>query len=231
MARLGNVRAMAKRAGRSGPNRQRVDRAIGRPATRADHQGTAAPARRRHLNDHRLGRRPLPTSSAPGRYAVGSAAGTDESAWFEAVLYAGPGAMLNGFVHGIRSDSIYWAARLIVELDGDDNHRSRAQLRPRPSQRADPAQTSLARAPLQLRGRPRRCRGGGDRGARRARPAHPGPGGRGRPPRPRQPSGPEHPKHQTMAERAGRSGSNRHSATRARGRRRRSRDHHLRRST
>jgi hypothetical protein len=36
---------------------------------------------------------------------------------------------VNGFVHGIRSDNIYWAARLIVELDGHDNHRSRAQLR------------------------------------------------------------------------------------------------------
>jgi hypothetical protein len=36
---------------------------------------------------------------------------------------------VNGFVHGVRSDNIYWAARLIVELDGYDNHRSRAQLR------------------------------------------------------------------------------------------------------
>jgi hypothetical protein len=36
---------------------------------------------------------------------------------------------INGFVHGIRSDNIYRDARLIVELDGYGNHRSRAQLR------------------------------------------------------------------------------------------------------
>jgi Protein of unknown function (DUF559) len=36
---------------------------------------------------------------------------------------------VNVHVHGIRSDNIYWDAKLIVELDGYDNHRSRAQVR------------------------------------------------------------------------------------------------------
>jgi hypothetical protein len=36
---------------------------------------------------------------------------------------------VNGHVHGIRCDNIYTNARLIVELDGYGNHRSRAQLR------------------------------------------------------------------------------------------------------
>jgi Protein of unknown function (DUF559) len=36
---------------------------------------------------------------------------------------------VNGHVHGIRCDNIYKDARLIVELDGYDNHRSPAQLR------------------------------------------------------------------------------------------------------
>ena len=35
---------------------------------------------------------------------------------------------VNVLVHGIRSDNVYWEAKLIVELDGYDNHRSRAQL-------------------------------------------------------------------------------------------------------
>ena len=35
---------------------------------------------------------------------------------------------VNGHVHGIRCDNIYFEAKLIVELDGYDNHRSRAQL-------------------------------------------------------------------------------------------------------
>jgi len=39
-----------------------------------------------------------------------------------------PDAM-NILVHGIRSDNVYFAARLIVELDGVDNHHSPAQIR------------------------------------------------------------------------------------------------------
>ena len=35
---------------------------------------------------------------------------------------------VNAFVHGIRSDNVYFAARLIVELDGVDNHHSPAQV-------------------------------------------------------------------------------------------------------
>ena len=35
---------------------------------------------------------------------------------------------VNGHVHGIRCDNIYFEAKLIVELDGYDNHRPRAQL-------------------------------------------------------------------------------------------------------
>jgi Protein of unknown function (DUF559) len=36
---------------------------------------------------------------------------------------------VNGHVHGIRCDNIYTDAKLIVELDGYDNHRSPAQVR------------------------------------------------------------------------------------------------------
>ena len=38
----------------------------------------------------------------PGVYAVGAVAGTDESALFEAVLYAGPGAMLS------HASAVHW---------------------------------------------------------------------------------------------------------------------------
>lgn len=36
---------------------------------------------------------------------------------------------INGYVHGIRCDNVYFDARLIVELDGVDNHHSPAQVR------------------------------------------------------------------------------------------------------
>lgn len=36
---------------------------------------------------------------------------------------------INVHVHGIRSDNVYFDARLIVELDGVDNHHSPAQIR------------------------------------------------------------------------------------------------------
>jgi AbiEi antitoxin C-terminal domain len=36
---------------------------------------------------------------------------------------------INVFVHGIRSDNVYFAERLIVELDGVGNHRTPAQVR------------------------------------------------------------------------------------------------------
>jgi hypothetical protein len=58
----------------------------------------------------------------PGVYAVGAAAGTDESALFEAVLYAGPGAMLS------HASAIHWRGLI-------DHAPARSTSRPRAAER------------------------------------------------------------------------------------------------